>query len=135
MVYTQNATCVDFKAVPACFGAALPRAGLTGFLVEAVPANACHPIRAPPALKGSPPGFIVLIRRYGCSFGMKVLHAQQAGYRAAVIHNLYSDLLVSMAREENESRQKILIPSLFIGGSLRIPACFAKEKGYIFSTS
>lgn len=117
LVYTHNSTCVDFKAVPSCFGLPLPRTGLTGYLVEAVPANACHPIGAPPAFPKSPPHFIVLIRRYDCPFGLKVLHAQQAGYQAAIIHNIYSDLLVSMAVEVEKTRQQILIPSLFIGES------------------
>ncbi|XP_061457813.1 E3 ubiquitin-protein ligase RNF167-like [Rhineura floridana] len=117
LVYTENSTCLDFKAVPACFGPPFPRTGLTGYLVEAVPANACHPIGGPPAPKTSPPGFIALIRRYGCPFGIKVFHAQQAGYQAAVIHNLYSDSLVSMAIEAEDAGRQILIPSLFIGGS------------------
>ncbi|XP_028569874.2 E3 ubiquitin-protein ligase RNF167-like [Podarcis muralis] len=118
LVYTQNSTCLDFKAVPACFGPPLPQLGLTGYLVEVVPANACQPLVAPPVPKTSSLGYIALIRRYGCPFGLKVFHAQQAGYRAAVIYNFYSDLLVSMAVEaEGPKEKKILIPSLFIGGS------------------
>uniref|UniRef100_A0A670KH19 RING-type domain-containing protein n=1 Tax=Podarcis muralis TaxID=64176 RepID=A0A670KH19_PODMU len=118
LVYTQNSTCLDFKAVPACFGPPLPQLGLTGYLVEVVPANACQPLVGPPVPKTSSLGYIALIRRYGCPFGLKVFHAQQAGYRAAVIYNFYSDLLVSMAVEaEGPKEKKILIPSLFIGGS------------------
>ncbi|XP_042335402.1 E3 ubiquitin-protein ligase ZNRF4-like [Sceloporus undulatus] len=117
LVYSQNDTCLDFKAVPACFGPARPFTGLTGYLVEAVPTNACHPIEAPPDSNGTELGFIVLIRRYDCLFGIKVLHAQQAGYQGAIIHNVYSDLLVSMAIEVQEIRDQISIPSLFIGGS------------------
>lgn len=117
LVYTHNSTCLDFKSVPACFGPPLTQTGLTGYLVEAVPANACHPIKAPAASKRSLQDFVVLIRRYDCPFGIKVLHAQQAGYRAAIVHNVFSDLLVSMAIEVAETRQKILIPSLFIAES------------------
>ncbi|KAH0625832.1 hypothetical protein JD844_034130 [Phrynosoma platyrhinos] len=117
LVYTENSTCLDFKAVPACFGPALPPMGFTGYLVEALPTNACHPIEAPPDSNRTQLGFIVLIRRYDCPFGIKVLHAQQAGYRGAIIHNLYSDLLVSMAVEVQEIRDQISIPSLFIGGT------------------
>ncbi|XP_063003227.1 E3 ubiquitin-protein ligase RNF167-like [Elgaria multicarinata webbii] len=117
LVYAHNSTCLDFKAVPACFGPLLPRMGLTGYLVEAVPMNACLPIEAPPASNRTPPSFIVLIRRYDCSFDVKISHAQQAGFQAAIIHNVYSDLLVSMAIKVKESRQQVQIPSLFIGGS------------------
>lgn len=31
-----------------------------------------------------------------CGFGFQVLHAQQAGYSAAIVHNMYSDTLLSM---------------------------------------
>uniref|UniRef100_A0A8D2JCR9 PA domain-containing protein n=1 Tax=Varanus komodoensis TaxID=61221 RepID=A0A8D2JCR9_VARKO len=104
-------------AVPACFGPPLPETGLTGYLVEAVPSNACYPIEVPPASNRTPSGFFVLIRRYDCPFGTKILHAQQAGYQAAIIHNIYSDLLVSMAIKMKETRQQVLIPSVFIGGT------------------
>nr|XP_020649949.1 E3 ubiquitin-protein ligase ZNRF4-like [Pogona vitticeps] len=117
LVYTDNSTCLDFKAVPACFGPLLSHTGIVGNLVEAVPGNACQPVEAPPASNQTPPGFILLIRRYDCPFGTKVLHAQRAGYQAALIHNLYSDRLVSMDVERPETREQIRIPSLFIGGS------------------
>ncbi|XP_063147140.1 E3 ubiquitin-protein ligase ZNRF4 [Candoia aspera] len=117
LVYTQNNSCLDFKAVSACFGPPVPLTGLKGYLVETVPANACHPIKAVPASNRTPSGFIALIRRYDCPFSLKVFHAQEAGYRAAVIYNLYSDLLVSMAIKMEERRLQIVIPSLFIGGT------------------
>ncbi|XP_054835532.1 E3 ubiquitin-protein ligase ZNRF4-like [Eublepharis macularius] len=117
LVFSHNSTCLDSQAVPACFGPPLSHGGLKGYLIEAVPANACHPIEAPPVSQRSPPSSIVLIRRYDCPFSIKVLHAQKAGYQAAIIHNLYSDLLVSMSIEVEETRQQILIPSFFIGES------------------
>ncbi|KAF7236656.1 E3 ubiquitin-protein ligase RNF13 [Varanus komodoensis] len=117
LIYAHNSTCLDFEAVPACFGPPLPETGLTGYLVEAVPSNACYPIEVPPASNRTPSGFFVLIRRYDCPFGTKILHAQQAGYQAAIIHNIYSDLLVSMAIKMKETRQQVLIPSVFIGGT------------------
>lgn len=117
LVFSHNSTCLDSQAVPACFGPLLSHVGLKGYLFEAVPTNACHPIQAPPVSKGSSVSSIVLIRRYDCPFSIKVLHAQQAGYQAAIIHNLHSDLLVSMSAEVAEIRRQILIPSLFIGES------------------
>ncbi|KAM6465591.1 E3 ubiquitin-protein ligase ZNRF4-like [Liasis olivaceus] len=117
LVYTQNKSCLDFKAVPACFGPPVPLTGLKGYLVEAVPANACHPIRAAPASNRTLSSFIALIRRYDCPFNLKVFHAQEAGYQAAIIYNSYSDLLVSMAVPMEERRLQIVIPALFIGGT------------------
>lgn len=117
LVFSHNSTCLDCQAVPACFGPPLSHVGLKGYLFEAVPANACHPIEALPVSKVSPLSSIVLIRRYDCPFSIKVLHAQEAGYQAAIIHNLHSDLLVSMTVKMEETRQQILIPSFFIGES------------------
>ncbi|XP_048353751.1 E3 ubiquitin-protein ligase ZNRF4-like [Sphaerodactylus townsendi] len=117
LVLSHNSTCFDSQAVPACFGPPLAHVGLRGYLFEAVPANACLPIKAPPVSKSSPRSSIVLIRRYDCPFSIKVLHAQEAGYQGAIIHNLHSDVLVSMSVEVEKTRMQILIPSLFIGES------------------
>ncbi|XP_053156549.1 E3 ubiquitin-protein ligase ZNRF4-like [Hemicordylus capensis] len=117
LVHTYNSTCLDVKAIPACFGLAFLPKHFTGYLVEAVPANACQPIQAPPAFQRPLERFIVLIQRYDCSFATKVLHAQEAGYRAAIVHNINSDFLVSMAEEVEEMRAQVFIPSLFIGQS------------------
>nr|XP_056723605.1 E3 ubiquitin-protein ligase ZNRF4 [Euleptes europaea] len=117
LVFSHNATCFDAQAVPACFGPVISHVGLKGYLFEAVPANACQPIEAPPPSERFSPRSIVLIQRYDCPFSVKVLYAQQAGYQAAIIHNLYSDVLVSMSIEVEETRRRISIPSLFIGES------------------
>uniref|UniRef100_A0A8C5SIY5 PA domain-containing protein n=1 Tax=Laticauda laticaudata TaxID=8630 RepID=A0A8C5SIY5_LATLA len=111
LVYKQNDTCMDFNAAPACFGPPLPVTGLKGYLLETVPANACHPIKAAPVSNRTPSGFVALIRRYDCSFSLKVFHAQEAGYRAAIIYNLCSDFLVNMAISMEERRLPIIIPS------------------------
>uniref|UniRef100_A0A670KI11 RING-type domain-containing protein n=1 Tax=Podarcis muralis TaxID=64176 RepID=A0A670KI11_PODMU len=103
LVYTQNSTCLDFKAVPACFGPPLPQLGLTGYLVEVVPANACQPLVGPPVPKTSSLGYIALIRRYGCPFGLKVFHAQQAGYRAAI-------LIPGLVRSGNGTKVTTVVP-------------------------
>lgn len=92
-------------------------------LVVTSPRNGCTPVDSPPSL---PSMFdinitksIALIRRYDCNFDLKVshscfwlltciipafsqlfyvqvLHAQQAGFSAAIIHNMYSDVLLHM---------------------------------------
>uniref|UniRef100_A0A670ZPM7 PA domain-containing protein n=1 Tax=Pseudonaja textilis TaxID=8673 RepID=A0A670ZPM7_PSETE len=99
----------------AWFGPPVPVTGLKGYLLETVPANACHPIKAAPVSNRTPSGFVALIRRYDCSFNLKVFHAQEAGYRAAIIYNLCSDFLVNMAISMEERRLPIVIPSMFIG--------------------
>ncbi|XP_054835534.1 E3 ubiquitin-protein ligase RNF167-like [Eublepharis macularius] len=109
-ICSRNSFNQDFGALPALFGPPLPAEGLTGLLAEARPENACQPIKGPPNASSS--AFIVLIRRYNCSFATKVLHAQQAGYQAALVHNVNSQTLVSMVGEA-DAKQKIRIPSMF----------------------
>ncbi|XP_034611531.1 E3 ubiquitin-protein ligase RNF167-like [Trachemys scripta elegans] len=114
-IYNRNSTSQDFSALPALFGPPLAGKGLTGYLIEVMPANACHPIESPPAPRNSSTAFIVLIRTYDCTFGAKVRHAQQAGYRAAIVHNVNSQALVDMAIGMEEIQQRTEIPSVFTG--------------------
>uniref|UniRef100_A0A8C6Y8Y6 PA domain-containing protein n=1 Tax=Naja naja TaxID=35670 RepID=A0A8C6Y8Y6_NAJNA len=118
--------------VKTCFGPPVPVTGLKGYLLETVPANACHPVKAAPVSNRTPSGFVALIRRYDCSFSLKVFHAQEAGYQAAIIYNLCSDFLVNMAISMEEGRLPIVIPSLFIGrttlGIFRSFRLFAKGR-------
>ncbi|XP_074834699.1 E3 ubiquitin-protein ligase ZNRF4 [Carettochelys insculpta] len=117
VVYKQNSTCIDFRALSACLGPPVPREGLKGYLIEAAPANACQPIRRPPAGGNSSTAFIALISRYDCPLGIKILHAQQAGYQAVIVHNVNSEKLVTMVTNIEEIRQKVGIPSVFTGES------------------
>ncbi|XP_027404653.1 E3 ubiquitin-protein ligase ZNRF4 [Bos indicus x Bos taurus] len=113
-VVDGNSSMVDFADMPALFGAPLAPGGVRGYLMEAKPANACHPIQGPRPGNGSL-GAIVLIRRYDCTFDLKVLHAQRAGFEAAIVHNVRSDDLVRMAHVYEDLRQQIAIPSVFVG--------------------
>uniref|UniRef100_A0A8C9E6C5 E3 ubiquitin-protein ligase ZNRF4 n=1 Tax=Phocoena sinus TaxID=42100 RepID=A0A8C9E6C5_PHOSS len=88
-VLDGNSSTVEFADLPALFGVPLAPEGVRGYLTEARPANACHPIEGPRPGNGSL-GAIVLIRRYDCTFDLKVLHAQQAGFQAAVVYNATS---------------------------------------------
>ncbi|XP_062975444.1 E3 ubiquitin-protein ligase RNF167-like [Elgaria multicarinata webbii] len=108
-VCSHNSTTFDFGALPALFGPPLPARGLTGFLIEAMPADACQPIEGPPNTSSI---FVALIHRHDCSFATKVLHAQQAGFRGAIVHNVDSQTLVNMVSEVSIQRH-VHIPSVF----------------------
>ncbi|XP_004405079.1 PREDICTED: E3 ubiquitin-protein ligase RNF13, partial [Odobenus rosmarus divergens] len=106
-----------FDDLPARFGYRLPAEGLKGFLINSKPENACEPIVPPPLKDNSSGTFIVLIRRLDCNFDVKVLNAQRAGYKAAIVHNVDSDDLISMGSNDIDVLKKIDIPSVFIGES------------------
>ncbi|XP_019730832.1 E3 ubiquitin-protein ligase RNF13 [Hippocampus comes] len=102
-----------FDDLPSRFGYRLPSDGLKGFLIDARPANACQPIDPPPRdnLTGA---FVVLIKRFDCNFDIKVLNAQKAGYKAAIVHNVDSNDLISMGSNDLDIMKQIDIPSVFV---------------------
>lgn len=120
VAYNDSSKCVVYKALPACFGPQLPAEGLAGYLMRAIPPNACHAIENPPAPRKASEKYIALIQGCGCSFAEKVLHAQQAGYQAAVVYNVDSEQLITMTSDDKEIQQQIEIPSLFTGESVSL---------------
>ncbi|KAK1168515.1 E3 ubiquitin-protein ligase RNF13-like [Acipenser oxyrinchus oxyrinchus] len=124
---TDNKT-QTFDDLPSRFGYRLPSEGLKGFLVGAMPENACETIDPPPLKDNSTGAFIVLIKRFDCNFDVKVLNAQKAGYKAAIVHNVESEDLISMGSNDVDIVKQIDIPSVFIGEGT---ASFLKE-GYFY---
>uniref|UniRef100_A0A6I8P5H2 PA domain-containing protein n=1 Tax=Ornithorhynchus anatinus TaxID=9258 RepID=A0A6I8P5H2_ORNAN len=108
---SASAPCLD---MPALFGPKLTNLGLRGQLVEAKPANACQPIRGPRIRANVSQAAIVLIRRFDCTFDLKILHAQLAGYQAAIVYNMHSDELVEMGHVFKDLKQQIQIPAVFV---------------------
>ncbi|KAL4630779.1 E3 ubiquitin-protein ligase RNF13 isoform X1 [Arapaima gigas] len=114
-VYSFDNRTENFDDLPARFGYKLPSDGLKGFLIGARPENACEPIDPPPLGGNLSGAFVVLIRRFDCNFDVKVLNAQKAGYKAAIVHNVDSDDLISMGSDDLYILKQIDIPSVFVG--------------------
>ncbi|KAJ8418893.1 hypothetical protein AAFF_G00003920 [Aldrovandia affinis] len=113
--YSYDNRTENFDDLPARFGYRLPSDGLKGFLIGARPENACEPIDPPPLQDNLTGTFIVLIKRFDCNFDVKVLNAQKAGYKAAIVHNVDSDDLISMGSNDLDVLKQIDIPSVFVG--------------------
>ncbi|KAM3822905.1 E3 ubiquitin-protein ligase RNF167 isoform 1-T4 [Vipera latastei] len=125
---SDHNTSMDFSDLPAVFGYPLSQGGLVGLLVEARPANACLPLQAPPSNSSV---FVALVRRFNCSFDVKVYHAQQAGFLAVIVHNVGSDDLLNMVWEDDQLRRRITVPSVFTGetAATYLRSLFTYERG------
>ncbi|XP_009899470.2 E3 ubiquitin-protein ligase ZNRF4 [Dryobates pubescens] len=131
LAYNDSSQCVAYEAKPACFGPQLPAEELTVYLMEVRPPKACHAIENPPAPRTASEIYVALIKAGECSFVQKVLHAQQAGYQIAVVHNVGSEQLITMRAEDKEMEQLVKIPSLFTGqsASLHLQRVLQCKKG------
>lgn len=98
--------------MPAKFGGIIPSEGIKGMAVYANPPSACQKIQAPPNATDYNGNWIVLIRRFNCSFEIKVRMAQEAGYDAVIVHNVNSNELEPMSAKDPVG---ILIPAVFVG--------------------
>ncbi|XP_062868893.1 E3 ubiquitin-protein ligase RNF13 [Trichomycterus rosablanca] len=129
--YSGDNSTDRFDDLPARFGYRLPTQGIKGFLIEARPENGCAPIDPPPLAGNGSSSFIVLIKRYDCNFDIKVLNAQKAGYRAAIVHNVDSEDLVNMGSDDLDVVKQINIPSVFIGAEAAqsLKSEYSYEKG------
>lgn len=101
----------EFRDMPAKFGGLIPPEGIKGMVVYADPPTACHGMQKPPNGTNYNGNWIALIARQNCSFEIKIRMAQQAGYDAAIIHNVNSNELEPMSAKDPVG---ILIPSVFV---------------------
>ena len=115
-----NLSVLEYRAMAANFGTDLPDFGLRGRLQETVPRNACSPVRPAPKPLVNDSGalpWMALIRRSAhiknCTFDLKVLHAQMAGYKAAVVYNNLNNRIITM--QSGKYAFRVHIPSVFIG--------------------
>ncbi len=95
---------------PAAFGAAVFVGGSVwrGAVAMADPPDACA---ASLSNAASVAGCVVLIERGTCTFGTKVLRAQQAGALAAIVINNADGPLVQMTRTSSADGSSVSIPS------------------------
>lgn len=110
-----------FQDMEAEFGPGVADGGMLGVLVRADPYDACQKMKPPPFVPADSGGANItlssyaLITRGTCDFGLKVLNAQKAGFLAAIVHNVDSDLLVRMSTKSPAIAKEIRIPAVFIG--------------------
>lgn len=67
--------------------------------VYANPPTACQKIQPPPNITDYNGNWIVLARRYNCSFEIKVRMAQEAGFDAVIVHNVDSNELGKLNKD------------------------------------
>ncbi|XP_043288089.1 E3 ubiquitin-protein ligase RNF13-like [Venturia canescens] len=101
----------EFRDAPARFGGLIPSEGIQGMVTYADPPTACHAIASPPSNATFDGNWIVLISRYNCSFEVKIRMAQQAGFDAAIVHNVNDSELIPMSAKDPMG---ITIPSVFV---------------------
>lgn len=133
-----------FEDAEAAFGPAIPDNGITGYAVKADPEDGCSPMAPPPnatKFHGWTQTFIAVIRRSrregdlpplysNCTFDVKVLNAQLAGFNAAIVYNWDSEHVFEMSGGPLSSM--VRIPSVFVASSsgLAIIQQYSYEKNF-----
>jgi len=114
----MNATIEEIYDLVSTFGPEIPEGGLKGVLREASPINGCHPLAPPPPLPSFlPPStrhWVALIMRGNCTFAIKVLNGQAAGYSAVIVMDDESDYIQPMSAA-GDTADNVSIPSVIVG--------------------
>lgn len=115
IVKSGNLTLDGFASLPADFGPGIPAEGIEGVLVLATPTDACSPVASPKHVAGR--SWVALIARSqdapaGCTFDVKVKHAEKAGARAAIVFDDVREPLIIMSKPPGNPEP--LIPSVFV---------------------
>ncbi|CAN0145401.1 unnamed protein product, partial [Laminaria digitata] len=107
-----------FEFLSATFGSTLP-AGYVS-VVPSLPEDACTPIATPAveaidsgSSEGEGEGAAVLVRRGGCSFGVKAKNVQDAGGRAIVIQDNGLGVLQNIGAPDPLAKE-LYIPGVFV---------------------
>ncbi|XP_071838007.1 E3 ubiquitin-protein ligase RNF13-like isoform X1 [Apostichopus japonicus] len=112
IVILDNKTVVEeFASMPSTFGYPIPQDGISGYLAIASPITACTSIKSPPNVSGDP-NFFALIQRGSCDFDLKVLEAQTAGFKGAIVYDDINEGLFPMTGKTYA--QDVLIQSVFV---------------------
>eukprot|EP00038_Savillea_parva_P006173 m.162143 g.162143 ORF g.162143 m.162143 type:complete len:358 (-) comp12149_c0_seq1:83-1156(-) len=115
VIKVQNNTqekLATFPSTDARFGGALDENGLLGIVVKANNTYGCSRIQEAP--KGQ--NYIALIERGGtnCTFTMKVRHAQEAGFAAAIVYDDEDSSDLVIMESDSDHNIDIGIPSVFV---------------------
>lgn len=105
-------------AQQAAFGPLTPRAGISGQVVAATPADACGALTNAAQVAGK----LVLIDRGGCTFQVKVRQAQNAGASAVLVRNIDDDVgapLTIMSGPDYSLAVPSVLLSFALGNELR----------------
>ncbi|KAK9948413.1 hypothetical protein M0R45_003989 [Rubus argutus] len=100
-----------FADLPAKFALGVNSSGSCGALVKSDPLNACSPLRNGHRSNETDIARFALIIRGECAFKDKVLNAQKAGFRAAIVYDDRDreDLIYMMINSENTTIHAVFV--------------------------
>ena len=101
-----------YRDLPAKFGPRFHPDGLNGPIRYSNPPHACSKIDPPPFYSFVRSWIVVIQKTVDCKYDVKIRNAQQAGYAAAIVHNVDSNRLEYMT---SSNWSGIVIPSIFVG--------------------